>query len=238
MSHRSIVLARYREFDASTIGTRVIDLDSRFVTTTGGNVTAMLDQSGNGRNATAPGGSEPPYQVANFDYFGRPAVRFPAGDTKRLTTPSLATPIGTNPVTVFMVGHVDDAFANNRYFFMTLFGTAFSVYGSGATTWAQFAVGFPSTGKSSQIPSVTCAVFDGASSKFYANGKTAVATPTVGAHNVTSGLIIGNWPAPAGNTAASGPILRFIIYAGAMAQVDVEAGLDGLGALYGVSIAA
>lgn len=238
MSDRIVLLARHREFEPASLGSVIVDLDSRFVTESGGLVTSMLDQSGNGFHATAPGGVEPLFQPSHFDYFGLPAVRFPAGETKFLVTSSaIASSVGTNPVTVFLVGHVDEATSNNRYFLNSAGGSPFCLYASSATGWGQYATGFVVTSKSSQIPSVVCAIFNGSSSVLYANSKTSASTAAVGAHNLIAGIFLGNWPVPDGFSSAAGPILRCLIYTGALPQGDVDAVLDGLGALYGIAIA-
>ncbi|MBX3218929.1 MAG: hypothetical protein KF795_00335 [Labilithrix sp.] len=198
----------------------------------------MLDRSGNGFHATAPPGVEPLYQASHFDYLGLPAVRFPANETKFLVTSNeLSFMVGANPVTVFLVGHVDEATSNNRYFLNSAGGPAFCIYASSATGWGQYATGFVVTSRSAQVPSVVCAVFNGSASILYANSKTSVSTAAVGAHNLITGLFLGNWTVPDVFSSAAGPILRCLVYAGALSQGDIEAGLEGLGALYGITIA-
>jgi hypothetical protein len=230
------------EFDSASVGTVLFEIDSRYVTQGGGLVTAAADRSGNGNNATAGAGSEPTYEASIASYAGKPAIRFPASATKRLTTAAGAgSSIGTNAFTIVLVGHGDEALDAAPYSIAPLSGTDAALgTTSGTATWRQVVGvnGYSGT-PAFTSPSVVVAVFNGASSKLYVNSRTAESLNVSPAHNVSDGWSIGNYgSAPAANLSHCGPILRVIVYPAALTNDQAASVLNGLGALYGVTISA
>jgi hypothetical protein len=225
-------------FSPPDVGTVLLDLDARHVTLSGSDVLSMVDQSGNAYDAVAPAGppdgyAPPLYVASDANYNDLPSVHFPVGAVSALTTTGPSS-IGTDPFTLVVIGHVSDDSPVAPYFVTTNSGLSASAEG---TTWKfdsngdEFSTGFDAT-----VPAINVFIFNGASSKFYQNDKTATSVNMTTAHNVSSGWHIGSYRNDNAIFSASGPITRVIIYAGALLQADVETLLDGLGALYGFTI--
>lgn len=227
------------EFDPSSVGTVLLDLDARFVTAAGSDVSAMLDQSGNGDDAVTPAGppdgyGAPQLVATDADYNDLPTVNFIDGTNSALETPG-ADGIGTNPFTIVYVGH-NTSGTSVPYFLNTVGGVSVSIEG---VSWKFEANGDEfNPGFSSGTPAINVFVFNGASSKFYQNDKTATNVNMTTAHNVTTGWNVGCYRNNGDIFSAAGPVARALIFDGAMSQADVETLLDGLGAIYGFSIGA
>ncbi len=225
------------EFDPGSLATVILDLDARHVTQGSGVVTEMQDQGPNGFDATSSVGEEPEYEASNSDYNGLPAVRFPGGETLHIETDSaIAAEIGTDPITVVVVGHVDDYDSGSGYFFSTMGGTALGLTANSGSIWRPVVGGddYP-TATDATVPCITVVVFNGASSRFYRNSKTAVPL-TMNAHNVSDAIRLGHYASLNPVFAASGPISRFVILEGALSDGDVGTLFDGFEEIYGVEI--
>lgn len=219
---------------------KILDLDSRFVTLNISDPTLVdswQDQSGNGFDATAPSGAQATYQASRADYNNLPAVRFPYNSINYYdTSSSIAASIGTDPVTMFLVGHVDNlSQTGNGYFLMTQGGQPVGMFSQGLQFWSPYAgskapyAEYTITG----VKSALATVFTGGdTSRFYQNstipktyssyqGETTKNIQLERA-NVTTGLRIGQWQAPSTVYSPSGPILRVVIYKGALNQLQIE----------------
>lgn len=88
---RGPAVAAGGEFDFSTLGTLVMDLDARVgVTVTGGGVSTWADQSGAGNDATQTTSARRPEYVGTVGSNAIAAITFDAANTERMST-ALAT---------------------------------------------------------------------------------------------------------------------------------------------------
>lgn len=231
---------------------KILDLDSRFTTNDGVTVSVMQDQSGNGFDATAPGGEEPTYVAADTDYNNIPSVYFPNLGTKRLDQDNSIVASMTAQYTMIMVGHVSNYLnASNAYFVMTTGGSPVGIFSQGLTTWTPYSSTASApivTNTNPAIRSIVAAVFTGGDTeRFYQTSKFSQGNPTYGGEDITTqlrggsnvittGFRIGSWQTPSTPYSPSGPILRVIIYEGALSNAQIEAEFATLGALYNIQI--
>lgn len=232
----SLASAFSYDWNPALVGTVRVDLNARNVTTAAGPVvTQMTDQSGNGYNATAPGGSEPSYQSTNASYSNAPTATF--SGAQYLRTSGTSANVGSNPVTIIIVGHTTGGsvvpYSVNR-------DTELAVgIDSAAHRLVLAGSGYTSGVAVTNAATIVVGIVNGASSAMYVKSKTAVSI--VGAAtSVTAGQgwSIGNYQgAPGATFTHDGPIARVLIYDGALSNANVGAALDGLGAMYGITIA-
>lgn len=233
------------EFLPSSVGSVRMDLDARFVLTSGSNVTEMTDQSGNGWDATPIGTSQPTIDASVAAYAGLPAVRF-TGDAM-LETPigSAAIPLsgGHSPMTVAIVGHYDLDETSAGGFTFCVNGNTYNIRESGGN-WqlmANAATALDTSAKACNSASILIVVSEaGGTWRLYRNGKTAESM-TMANNDLSSATgvyQIGNFGAGAGTTYVhDGPLSRCIVWDEALTDGEVGTALDGLGALYGITIA-
>lgn len=222
---------QYVGFSPLTVAGLNVWFDASVCTVSGGIVTALPDQSGNGRNATILAGQEPGYTATNPGYT-KPTIDFVAGTTDAVQV--LVHGLTTGPFTMIVVGHganyvVQDANGN------TVLDCA------AGTTWRMSSNAFGnivSGGGPTSTPAVVAAVYNGASSRIYKSKRTPV-TGNAGPLPTMTGLRmnLGNGASPSGAACLNGSIAQFLIYQGALSQVDVEYLVNGFGALHGITIA-
>lgn len=204
-----------------------------------GIVTALPDQSGNARNATITGGSEPSYTATNAGFGNLPTMDFPATDTKHVIAPSLG--LTTGAVTFVVVGNSNPGGGASGYIFSASNALAEVYYADGIlqTRGSNDDGTTNLDGDATSSPSVIVYIANGASSKLYVSKRTAV-TGNAGAQDLTAATItIGSYgPFVSTLFSQTGSTAHFLAYSGAMAQADVETLLTGFGALAGITIGA
>jgi hypothetical protein len=176
--------------------------------TSGGNLTALADQSGAGdanRNVTAAGPAIP-YTASDAAYGGQATATF--GGSSLLQNASDWSAAVTQPITVYAVGHatagrIYDGDGTNRILLMNNAGN-WSIYAGSA---------FVGSAIAASNPAVTCAVFNGASSAIYVTDSvTPAVTGSPGTLGITK-LALGALHGGGGNL--TGKIAEVILYAGA-----------------------
>lgn len=219
------------EFDPTSITGLTFDLDPRDATESGGSMTVLP-------GATITAGEEPAYTAANASYGSLPTWDVVAtADAVRLSAGQHG--FTTGPYTIVFVGDVG---SGSKFCLGSLSGLY--AYG-GAGAGAEIGISGNSLGTilagggPASTPSVFVFVFNGASSKVYRSAK----TPSTGSSGTTpdlsaAELVLSNYSIPAIANAQTGGTARVLGYTGALSQGDCEAILDGLGALYGISIGA
>ncbi len=250
----SDLIADWAEVAFPVTKVKLLDLDSRFVTLNIGDPTLVdswQDQSGNGYDAVAAPGEEATYVASHPGYGGVPAVEFPFNDIKHYdTSDAIAALIGADPVTMFVVGNVDDlAYGGNAYFVMTKSGPTLGIFSQGLQFWSPYAGGTaPYTDYTNvAVRGYVASVFTGGdTSRFYQSsvipkthtsyqGETTRNIQLEGA-NINAGFRIGQWQGPAVGFTPAGPILRVVIYKGALNQAQIEEVFYDFETTYGVLV--
>lgn len=200
-----------------------------------GIVTALPDQSGNGKNATIPGGSEPTYVATSAPYNNLPVMTFPTANTKRVVAPDLGITTGARTFVI-----VCDIGATSG--FMAMCDDAFGIFirsiGTGLEATAENGANVIDAGAVS-TPSVLVWVNNGASSKLYASALTPVtgfqSTPDLTGRT----FMLGNrgFSVNAANS-QNGSTAHFLAYDSALSSTDVAYLLNGFGAKHGITIGA
>ncbi len=206
--------------------------DLTHCTTGGGLVTALPDQSGNARNATITGGSEPSYTATSASFNNRPVMTFPALDSKSVTAPNLGITTGARTFVIVCDVNVDNAIIVSSVAGLLARGLsgAFDV-GDGGTDLM---------GGSVAAPVVLVWVDNGASSKLYVSALTAVATGSSATPDLTAQtMMLGNYQsAPGSSFSQTGSTTHFLVYSGALSNSDCGYLLSGFGTQSGITIGA
>jgi len=168
--------------------------DAAAVTLNGGDVSALLDQSGTGdankHASQADAGQQPLYVASNAAYNNQPTITFAATD--RLTTGTWTVP-PTQALTIYTVG-ARGATGALRFFFDGLASPdRINLVGDDPAALVIAAGGAGVTDTlAASTPAAICCVIDGASSATYVNViGTASATGDAGTA-VVAGLTLGN----------------------------------------------
>lgn len=221
-------------FDPLSVGTPLVWYDLAHQTNGAGIITALPDQSGNGNDATVPGGDEPGFTASNAAFNNLPTMDIPSGDTKHVNTPDLG--LTTGAVTFAIV------FSAAGNYILSASNAKAEVYLPGGDVTGTNDDGTTNlTGAAMPAVAVVVYIANGASSKLYVNAKTP-ATGDAGAQDLTGQTIrLGHYGGGLSNAfgwAQDGSTAHFVAYDGALSQGDVEYLLDGFGALAGVTIGA
>lgn len=232
--------ADFKPFEPLSVAGCKVWYDLAQNTNAGGVVTALPDQSGNARNATIAGGSEPTYTASSAPFGNKPVMTFPPSDAKAVASPDLG--ITTGARTFVFVGDIGVTGANNM---------AFS--DSGGTLWLRgngTGLGIEVTpdgtvniiadtaASTLSTPMVVIWVNNGASSKLYVSAL----TPTTGTTPILDmtglSVTLGNYAAgpPGATWAQDGSTAQFLVYDSALSQADCEYLLEGFGAQHGITI--
>lgn len=187
--------------------------DTSTVTLNAGNVSEWRDKSGEGRHASqSNSGNRPSLTTMN----SLDSLLFD-GSSDSLLTESFAL---AQPLTIFAVSQHGGGDDGTGFLFDGGGGERTAIYRASAGNW-RFYAGSESAdiAASDAAPSITCAVFNGASSLFRLNG-TQVSSNNTGSQGVDDGLVIGSadgsvacWP---------GKISEIIVYSGAKTTGEIE----------------
>lgn len=222
-------------FDPLSVGTPKVFYNATFASESGGVLTALLDLSGNGKDATLPGGSEPNWTDSNAGYGGVATIDFPASASKRIICPDLG--LTTGPFTVVLVADAQNT--NGRYFTSNNGEVMIRRTGSAINSFGTSGAGGLSGGTAAN-PSIIIATFDGVSGKLRVNANTPVATGNNGAQDLTGqSIMLGNYaPSPISLFNQEGSLAYYLLYDGALADADCEYLNAGFSGLTGISIGA
>ncbi len=229
-------------FDPLSVGTPLVWYDLAHCTQGAGIVTALPDQTANGKNGIFTSGREPTYHATEAAINNLPTMYFPASDTKRVDVPDLL--IGAEAFSVVFVSYAISS-ANPAVFSASdglvecvPSGGKWAITGDATTTLlVDPAIAFTT-------PAVVVAVYNNdTTGKLYVNAH----TPTSGNVRVALGpnltgvtLCLGHYKILPDNAGFSldGPIAFFGVYRGALSAADAAYLQDGLGALAGITIGA
>ena len=207
------------------------------ITLNGGNVSAWADQSGTGdanKNVVqATAGLQPAFTAADGSYNSKSTVGFTGSQLLRSAAWAAAL---AQPLTRVVVGHGANDGTNN-YFMDNLSGTQCAIIASsGAGLDMYDGATLTATGVTPSSPQAIVTVDNGASSKIYANAKTAKNTGAAGAGQI-NGTTIGNYQG--GTTfALIGSIAEVLIYSGALSDATLLPLWAYLGSRYNITIGA
>lgn len=213
------------------------------VTTSGGKVTAWLDQSTQGDAArdfypvgaawaAEVAANRPTYNATDAAYNNLPTVTFDGVDNRLGNTGGAWSVAMTQPFTIFMVGELDGAVYNDHVINGADAGVLVYVDGTGLL---QFAGGAGNYVTQPTSKSAVALEFNGASSKVYVSSTTASVTGAAGAAGWPR-LVVGNYVGLDGY-GADGKIATILVYKGALDATDRAAVLAYLGDKYGITIA-
>ncbi len=184
------------------------------VTVASGLVSALADQSGTGdtnKNTTAAGGLQPGYTACSTRYGNRPVLTF--NGSQELEGPADWAAPQSGPATHYMVAEQDTGAASymaggnvaSRQSFIQDTGNKFSIYAG---------TGFVDATATTLLPHVVCAIFDGASSKIFADESgTEQASGNAGSGQMQRTTIGGLTGGVGGRM--TGKLAEYIIYSGA-----------------------
>jgi len=208
--------------------------------TIGAGVSAWADQSGTGdankNMAQATGSRQPTFNASDAAYNGKSTLSLASASVQFLASNAWTVSL-SQPFTVFVVGN-DDGSINEQLYFDAQQGAAqeSTIFNLDGTTYHMLN-GAPSINGSaiSNAKRVLGGIFNGASSSLFNNAKTAVATGTVGAFNLT-GLTAG--ASLAASVSLNGKLAELIVYNSALTQSQVNQVLAYCGSRYAITIGA
>ena len=205
------------------------------ITLNGSTVSAWNDQSGTGdsnKNLTqGTAANQPTYVSSDSSYNNMPTVSFD-GTNDYLFTGTWSSALA-QPSTWYVVGQIDNL-AGMWYIFDGLAAVRNAVLNDG--TSQLYAVGYSLPLSTTNMTSkfVFSAVFDGASSKAYANNLTTTAASGTAGFSSQAGLTVG--ARYSGSTPLQGKIAEIIAYSGSHSTSDRTSVMNYLAARYTITV--
>jgi hypothetical protein len=226
-------------FTPASIAGLTLWLDATSLTQNLGLVSAITNKGSTAVDPTITAGEEPTYTASNANYNNRPTWKcVSGGGTKVIRAAAACHGLGAGARTVVVVGQCGDA----NYAMGSTSGLSLIAGGGGSgNKWQgtdQAGPWLVSSGLTN-TPSVLVFVFDGASSRIYANARTAVSGDAGALENLSAlALMLGNNGAPSSALGANGDTTHFLAYNAALSNADCGTLLDYLGAQAGITIGA